>query len=211
MLNAVSRHESVLEELVRLLLTSDGDVVYTSVRLIDAILRRTKGTGETVIALEECRAVEALDAVCDRASESVSGYGRGGWDNVMERSADVAAGALSSVCVWGRAGAQSLDFGEVSRLNRSGGHPQVSSARVIDFMGVWGVWGVWGSLRFVDGMMVYGRIFTGRSAVGTVTDYIVSTVNSRVPVPTCPCKRHRHSLLRGGGAEASHCWPRRRL
>ncbi len=79
--------------LVNMLTSMDADAVFYSIQLLNAMLRRLQVKREFV----EANGVDALEAVCDRASQS-NAYGGGqDWNGMSDDSADIAADLIDDL------------------------------------------------------------------------------------------------------------------
>ena len=79
--------------LVNMLTSMDADAVFYSIQLLNAMLRRLQLKREFV----EANGVDALEAVCDRASQSNAYEGGQDWNGMSVDSADIAADLIDDL------------------------------------------------------------------------------------------------------------------
>lgn len=92
----LKQDERFLVALVDLLTNYDNEVVLWSVQLVNAFLRRRRDESKRL--LEEAGVVEALDGICDRASQRNMDYvGPSTWQGSECLEADIAADLLDDV------------------------------------------------------------------------------------------------------------------
>jgi hypothetical protein len=92
-LSSTAQVPGMVLRLVNMLTSMDADAVFYSIQLLNAMLRRLQVKREFV----EANGVDALEAVCDRASQS-NAYGGGqDWNGMSDDSADIAADLIDDL------------------------------------------------------------------------------------------------------------------